>query len=339
MPSKKTALPTCLPPNWPWFGVIAVLPFVGASVVLEFIAPSALEVAAFSEVFTAGPSAGIGHLGDRLTYAALAYVQLASCFLVIGFYTHRLYQLDPERRAGAMRLLGVTAICAAAAVVVVRSLQGAAYAVTYRNIRDLLQHTEFTHDFTAPLFSIEAIPYLTDVTPISLAGGLPFLMGAMAVVFAVPVGVAAASFTSSESEDWRREFSERVRWLQRAFYALSVVLVTSTVALMLFFQLPAEIALDEHRGGLLRYSRGLTVFWGATMTLTLIAAFAPAILALQRRAKRQHMATASRRDFGEWFAEQVPTTAKRQIANLATMLAPLMVGPLGTLLQSMFGGG
>jgi len=324
----------CLPRHWPWFGLVAVLPFVGAAIVLEFVAPNILKV---ETAFAEGAGAAIGHIGDRLTYAALAYVQLTTCLLVISFYVLRLFRLDRARRAGALRLLGVTALCAAVAVVVVRSLQGAAYAVTYLNIRDLLARTDVSKGLTTPLFSVEGIPYLVDVTPISIVGGVPFLMGVIAVVLAVPVGAAAASFPENEPEDWTREFAERVQWLQNSFYALSIVLVTSTVAIMLFFQLPAEIAVGGGREGLLRYARGLTVFWGATMTLTLLASFAPAMLALRQRAREQHGAVASRRDFGEWFAEQVPITARRQVANLATMLAPLMVGPLGGLLQAMFG--
>ena len=310
------------------------MPFVGASIVLEFVAPNTLSVDA---AFTAGAAAKSGHLGDRLTYAALAYVQFTTCLLVIGFYIFRLCRLDRARRAGALRLLAVTALCAAAAVAVVRSLQGAAYAVTYVNVRDLLARTDAANDLTTPFFSFGSVPYLVDVTRISIIGGIPFLMGVIAVVLAVPVGAAAASFPDSEPEDWKREFAERVKCLQESFYALSVVLVTSTVAIMLFFQLPAEIAVDGDRDGLLRYARGLTVFWGATMTLTLLASFAPAMLELRRRAREQHGAVASRRDFGEWFAEQVPITVRRQVANLATMLAPLMVGPLGGLLQAMFG--
>lgn len=339
MSRKETKPPICLPPHWLWFGIIAVLPFIGAVIVLGFVAPSDLEVNLYVDAFNRGSSARIGHLGDRFTFATLTYVQLASTMLIIGFYTHRIYLLDPTRRAGAIRLLGVTALCAAVVVVVVRALQVDAYAVTYRNIRDLLQLSEVTHDFTMPFFRFEAIPYLAEVTPISIAAGIPFLMGAIALIFAVPVGAAAASFPSNEQTDWNKEFAARVHWLQQAFYALSIVLVTSTVSLMLFFQLPVEIAVDEYQGGLLRYARGLTMFWGATMTLTLLAAFTPAMLVLRRCARQQHGSVAKHRDFSEWFSEQAPTTARRQLTNLATMLAPLMVGPLGGLLQAMFAGG
>ncbi|MDX1431778.1 MAG: hypothetical protein R3286_04950, partial [Gammaproteobacteria bacterium] len=316
-----------LPPGWPWFAVVVVLPFVGASLVLEFVAPEALKLAGFAGAFVEGPGAEVGHLGDRLTYAALAYVQIAATVVVIGFYAYRLIGLDRERRTGALRLLGVTALSAVAAVAVVRSLQGAAYAVTYLNVRDLLRLTGATGDFTKSFFSFEAVPYLAEVTRISIAGGIPFALGVAAVILAVPVAAAAASFPTDEPEDWKGEFAARIKWLQESFYALSVVLVTSTVAIMLFFQLPAEIALETHRDGLLRYARGLTVFWGATMTLTLLAAFAPALLVLRRRAERRHEAVAASREFGEWLAEQVPTTARRQIANLAAMLGPLAVGP------------
>lgn len=327
-----------LPPGWPWFAIVVVSPFVGASIVLELVAPSALELELAEGAFAQGAAATLGHLGDRLTYAAFAYVQIASCLAVIGFYVYRLIRLDRARKAGALRLLGVTALGAAVAVVIVRSLEGAAYAVTYVNIRELLRRADLTHDFTMPFLRFEAVPYLAEVTPISIAGGLPFLLGAVAVVLAVPVAAAAASFPSGEPEDWKGEFASRIAWLQESFYALSVVLVTSTVAIMLFFQLPAELALGSHRDGMLRYARGLTVFWGATMTLTLLAAFAPALLVLRRSARRRHEAVGGSRDFGEWFAEQVPITARRQLANLAAMLGPLVVGPLGSLVQAVFAG-
>jgi hypothetical protein len=281
----------------------------------------------------------MAHLGDRFTYAAVAYVQLATCLAVMAYYWLRLRELDQARRRGAFRILAMTAVCAVIAVVLVRFLRGAAYVLTFQNIRDLLQQTPVTHDFSLPAYRVPAIPYLADFTPVAVVVGLPFLFGVLAVIAAVPVGAAAATFQLVEDGEWRVNFAERVAMLQGAFYALSTVLVTSTVALMLFSELPAEIALDEGRVALLRYARGLTVFWGAVMTLTLLAVFTPPVLALRRQAKIRYRSVGELREFNDWFAEQVPLSPKRQLANLVTMLAPIMIGPLGGLLQSLFGGG
>jgi hypothetical protein len=339
MEKEPDPKPISLPARWPLFAGLPVLPFVGAAVILQFLSPPPIDPTDYVKMFGTGAPAFMAHLGDRLTYAAMAYLQLATCVAVMAYYALRLRELDQARRRGAFRILAATAGCAVIAVVLVRSLRGAAYVLSFQNIRDLLQQTSVTHDFSLPAYHVPAIPYLANITPIAVAVGLPFLFGVLAVIVAVPVGAAAATFGAIEDEEWQVGFAERVAMLQRAFYGLSIVLVASTVALMLFFQLPAEIALDEGRVGLLRYARGLTVFWGAVMTLTLLAVFTPPVLALRSRAKARYRAVGDPRDFNDWFTEQVPLSPQRQLANLATMLAPIMIGPLGGLLQSLFGSG
>jgi len=328
---KQTSRAVCLPPGWPWFGVIAVLPFALAAIALEFVAPTGLDVELYRGALARSPAAAISHMGDRLTYATMAYVQFASALIVIGIYVHQYIQLDPARRAGVWRLLLVTVLSVAIPVFFVRHLELSAYIVTYVDVRDMLRLAKFTHDFT--------MPFTGETTRLSLISDPPFIFGALAVMFAVPVGAAAASFPKEEPQDWKRELAERVHSLQRAFYALSIVLVTSTLALMLFLQLPAQIAESAFRAELFRFAHGLTLFWGATMTLTLIAIFAPAMIALRQYAKQLHGTVASSTNFGEWFSDHLPTTARRQIANLGAMLAPLLVGPLGSLVQTVFASG
>ena len=331
--------PISLPARWPLFAALPVLPFVGAAAILQFLSPPPIDPTDYAKVFGTGASALMAHLGDRFIYAAVAYLQLATCLAVMVYYGLRLREFDQARRRGAFRIMAVTGACAVIAVVLVRSLHGAAYVLTFQNIRDLLQQASVTHDFSKLAYHVPAIPYLADITPLAVVVGLPFLFGVLAVITAVPVGAAAASFQLVEDGEWQVSFAERVAMLQRAFYALSLVLVASTLALMLFFQLPAEIALDEGRVALLRYARGLTVFWGAVMTLTLLAVFTPPVLALRSQAKARYRSSGDVRDFNDWFAEQVSLSPQRQLANLATMLAPIMIGPLGGLLQSFFGGG
>ena len=323
---------TRLPPRWLLFAAVPFLPFVGAVAAMQFIA-TPLDPAAYAQAFRQGAAALTAHLGDRLSYAALAYLHLAACLAVIGYYGVCLRELDPARRRGALRVLAATFGVALLVVVPTRALDAAAYAVTFQNIRDVLHQAALTHDFTEPAYHFAGVGF----TRIALAGGVPFLFGVLAIIAAVPVGAAMASFAPGEDADWQALFAERVRLLQRAFYALSVVLVTSTLTLMVFFQLPADLASGAEAAALQRYARGLTLFWGATMTLTLLAVFVPPVLALRGAARARHRAARVAQDFDHWFAEQAPISVQRQLAGLAAMLGPIMVGPLGSILQSVFG--
>jgi len=316
------------------FAAVPLLPFVGAAAALQFVAPPPLDPTVYAHAFQQGAAALTAHLGDRLTYAALAYLQLVTCLAVLGYYGLCLRELDPARRRGALQVLAATFGFALLAVAPVRVLGAAAYALTFANIRDLLQQASVTHDFTLPAYHLAGIGF----TPIALAAGFPLLVGILAVITAAPVGAATATFVPGADAAWQAHFAERVRALQHAFYALSIVLVTSTLALMLFFQLPADLASGPERLALQSYARGLTVFWGATMTLTLLAVFVPPVLALRAAARARHRETRVPQDFDQWLAEQAPLGVRRQLANLAAMLGPILIGPLGGLLQSVFGG-
>lgn len=334
MSSSPGDEPALLPPRWLLFAAVPLLPFVCAAASLQFVAPPPLDPTVYAHAFQQGATALMAHLGDRLSYAALAYLQLVTCLVVLGYYGLCLRELDPARRRGALRVLAATFGFALLAVVPVRVLGAAAYSLTFENIRDLLQQVPVTHDFTLPAYHLAGIEF----TPIALAAGLPFLLGILGVIAAAPVGASIATFVPGADAAWQAHFAERVRALQRAFYALSIVLVTSTLALMLFFQLPADLASGPVRLALQSYARGLTVFWGATMTLTLLAVFVPPVLALRAAARARHLETRVPQDFDHWLAEQAPLGVRRQLANLAAMLGPILIGPLGGLLQSVFGG-
>jgi hypothetical protein len=321
-----------LPPRWLLFAAVPLLPFVGAAAALQFVAPPPLDPAAYAGAFQKGPAALTAHFGDRLSYATLVYLQLVACLAVLGYYGLCLRELDPARRRGAVRVLAATVGFALLAMAPVRALGSAAYAVTFQNIRDLLQQAAVTQDFTLPAYRLAGIEF----TPIAIVSGLAFLLGILAVIAAVPVAAATATFAPGADAAWQARFAERMRLLQHAFYALSIVLVTSTLALMLFFQLPAALASGAEQLGLQRYARGLTVFWGATMTMTLMAVFVPPLLALRAAARARHRAAGLSQDFDRWLAEHAPLSVQRQLANLAAMLGPIMVGPLGTVVQSVF---
>ncbi len=115
------------------------------------------------------------------------------------------------------------------------------------------------------------------------------------------------------------------------------MLVVTTVTLMLFLQLPAGLLDEPGANSINRYALGMTVFWGAVMTLTLVAIFLPSVLAFRGEASRHLRATQAEQTLSQWLDERGHLSVRRQLANLATMLAPIIVGPLGSLLQSTLG--
>jgi hypothetical protein len=144
---------------------------------------------------------------------------------------------------------------------------------------------------------------------------------------------------SSETA-WRTAFAARARTLQRGFYVLSTVLITSTVTIMLFLGLPSALVADEATGlAVTSFARGMTVFWGTVFTLTLFAIFAPSAYHLLRMAKRHEMASDAPAEVSAWLHEEIYVSIPRQLGNLAALLAPLLVGPVGSVLEKLAAAG
>ena len=71
------------------------------------------------------------------------------------------------------------------------------------------------------------------------------------------------------------------------FYVVSLVLVTSTISIMLFLQLPLALAADEEtKLAVTGHAQGMTVFWGTVFTLTLVMMFAPSAFLLLKTARQ-----------------------------------------------------
>ena len=92
------------------------------------------------------------------------------------------------------------------------------------------------------------------------------------------------------------------------------------------------------------YVVGLSTFWGGLFTLTLLATFAGPAWQLLRHAEGKgawrtaDAGVEAAPDLGAWLQEHVFVTVKRQFGNIVSLLAPLLVGPLSSLLSSLTGG-
>jgi hypothetical protein len=166
---------------------------------------------------------------------------------------------------------------------------------------------------------------------------VPTLAGMIAAVFAAAVASTAAGvFPKSSEEEWRAAFAERVRTVQRAFYLTSAVLVTSTVSIKLFLELPGALSADEATTVAIdSFANGMTGFWGTVFSLTLVMIFAPSGYFMLTAAQRHERASETPSEVRAWLSEHVTASFPKQVGNLAAGMAPLLVGPVGTLLQKL----
>lgn len=302
----------------------AAVPFLVGVLSVHVLPVPVVSLAATGTEFLTGDAADVVHTGGLLTYLSLVLFHLTVCAAAGLYYLWQMQSLPDRLRRRSMWL-------AAASLPLFMLVLGVAYvllptsaALSFSNVRQLLNLANQHVDETLLLM----------LTFVPIFGGL----------FAVACAAAKASSVEAELAEpmeskWRDAFAKRVQVLQRGFYVLSAVLVTSTVTVSLFFHLPVELAVDDGvKQAINAYAGGLTVFWGTIFTLTLLATFAPSALALVRIAQRHEGMVKSRAEFRGWLRDQIYISAPKQLRTVAALLAPLIVGPLGNLLEKAAGG-
>jgi hypothetical protein len=198
---------------------------------------------------------------------------------------------------------------------------------------------------TAPGF-IE--PFFLNVSPLALAIAFPTALGVVAVAM---VSAAANAQLQLFYDIWRRRGADqaaRLRQLhqrmKQCFYALAVVLVTSTVAASSFFHLPAGFPVAEKTpaAALIKRFSGfaseLSLFWGVTFTLTLAAAVGVPLVLLHisiRQSLEPPFAGAAVQQRRLNVEGGLLSEGREQVKFVLTLLAPLCAGPVTNLLQSV----
>ncbi|NBC49403.1 MAG: hypothetical protein GVY22_15805 [Gammaproteobacteria bacterium] len=324
------------PTGWPLYLAASILPFVLGVLIMQFFAgnlPGGIEaLVAAAECGDAGAVNGLAHLGDRLTYGASFFIQVATCTVVLYLLWGSIRSLAPEARTACVHLLLLILAVGAGVGAVVRLSGAAAYALSYDLPRSLLLEVHGLPEAFA------AGDFLLGQSRMFFAAAMPFLVGTLVVAFGAAAGAAESIPTDTAAPDWERRFGERFQRLQNAFRSSSLVLVTSAISLMLFLKLPAPLMGPSEGEAISRFASALTVYWGVVMTLTLLALFVPPYLAMRQEAISRHQIADTQQDLERWLDERQHRPLKRHLANLATLLAPVLVGPVGSLVQSVLGG-
>lgn len=328
-----------------WLPVLPVLPLMLFAVLLSGLIDPAVQLA-FLEIkpehFVARPQLEYIHLGDMLTYYSLAAFHTLLCVAVISIFVHWM------RRLPARRLQSAAIYLAAILLLIV------AIGIFFEREADRQVLVQLGFKATCRLIEAAALP--TQLTsPGCFTGGishltwlawLPTFSGMAAVAFAAAFAYAtacdqppSAGNGDRNTSAWRETLEMRIKALQRSVYLLSAVLVSSTITITDFAHLPVGLLANKEGDFALatavsKYATGLSTFWGALFSITLIATFAAPALRVLREAYGEAGAVHDSADLQHWLNEHVFQSAKRQLGTVLSLLAPLLVGPLSSLVSS-----
>lgn len=312
-----------------WWISLVVPPlmlFVLPTIISQFLFQSGGSLPDFVGSFSEGSDIAIRHMGERLIYIAMVYFHVAVCITAVVIFWSQLRDASQRTRQHIFAII----VCELLFFLLLRIFWPrpgiVLYELSYLNIKGLLNQSKAAADIT-----------IGATSKLSVLVNVPQGFGAVATIVAFGVATALSVNLFQEPDaKWQQTFANHVARLHRCFIGLSAVLVTSTLNVMLFFQLPVELSADpKTKNALLDYARGLTFFWGRVYTLTLVAVFVPAVLILRSTLHRYEHGLATPAEFREWLTRQVFVSPRRTVESLIAMMAPIIAGVLGTFLKSI----
>jgi hypothetical protein len=122
-------------------------------------------------------------------------------------------------------------------------------------------------------------------------------------------------------------------------YTGSAILVTGILHMGSWLRWPAALVGDAAaQHGIMGVSLAVTLFWGTTFSLVLIASYAPPAAILARRARAQWAMGPSAQQIEHtdvWLRERgFFVGLSDELPQIAVILAPLLAGPLGALVTA-----
>lgn len=258
-----------------------------------------------------------------LTSVVLNTVVPIGSAILCGLIVHRSHDRSGRRVALGLGLL----LCAAGAATLFGTiatkgvLYRAVFAFTYLTLENSQRFTPEFLGYTHMLVS---------------------LINGLAVVVPVVAVLAASSTIRHAGNGGNGEIGQlaaQMRDLKEVLYTGSAILVVGILHMGSWLRWPSTLVADPglHQA-VLGVALSVTLFWGATFSLVLIASYAPAAGILARRARAlwesdpgiQHAdhpnAWLKERGFFVGISEELP--------QIAVIFAPLLAGPLGALVAA-----
>lgn len=310
---------------FPWRVFVTIVPLLIAIAALQFFVPDTELRSTMSEAWWASQMKPAGYHGGFIGYATAASVHILVCITVIAFNLYHLWSCEAPVRRNLILLALSYAFVVCLFMVLTNDPNLAAYKLTYLNIRELYVGTPQA-DLILAGFSLHVL--------------LPTLFGIVAVAFAATG--AESLFTEFDKDAGKltgEELKAKIAILKRGFQSLSVVLVSTVIAAAVSFHLPARLYDGDGAKLISNYADEVTIFWGAIFTLTLLATYAPHLFRL-RNLSRSYAKVLQERQPGAPQPEWLSDTAlfgnmRSHIGAVFTLLAPLITGSLGNIIQTV----
>jgi hypothetical protein len=129
----------------------------------------------------------------------------------------------------------------------------------------------------------------------------------------------------------------QMRRLKEVLSAGSAILVAGVLHMGAWLRWPAALVADKHaHDAVLGAALAMTLYWGVTFTLMLVATYLPAAVLLARRAQRLLQAHPEKQTLAEqdqWLREHgLFLSLQDHFPQFGLMLAPLLASPLSSLL-------
>lgn len=332
---------------WALLILLAGVPLLVAAAFLQWLGPhgapltnnelSSLHAVTFAEPFLPG----------AIGYASIATIHFFACVSVI------LFALLVLTHKSGWKLL--TAVGIAMAVGVAILLLGAAwfgdsilaYSLSYSTFADLYRGTAVGGWFLEP--------QVGTMTRLGLAMYLPAVFGIFAVALTAAAATRQVRLVYGGPKPNEEELEERLcrahARIKRCTYGLSLVLVTSTVAAALFFQLPSRMILSGNpelvslltapKARIEAFGAEMTMFWGAVFSLTLFAAVGVPLLLVQKQVRDflDDLKPPERADpiRSRMTQAGVLQGGGEQFKVLIAFVAPLVSAPVTSFLQATVG--
>jgi hypothetical protein len=339
MPAMEEQEKQAGPPlKWNVMVLFAAGPLLAATMVLQLLGPPGAALSeAELEVLHRAASAD-SFLPGAITYAILITIHIFACLAAIVFARLVLRSVPG---AGKLELvgfaLGAGVVGLILALAALNDPSVLAYRLTYSNFEEMFRGTGAGGWLlNAPL----------GMTTLGLALYLPTVLGTFAVTLTTAAAVGQLSLLAAPAgrTDEQQEylFCLAAARIKRLAYALSLVLVTSTVTASSFFQLPAKLIVHpDGRAAVARieaYGAELTLFWGGVYTLTLFAAVGMPLLLVQKQV-RDFLEGLHPPDRAEPFRDRMARAGAlsgggEQLKVLIAFAAPLVSAPVTSFLQA-----
>ena len=192
-------------------------------------------------------------------------------------------------------------------------------------------------------FTFDTLSATAGLPPVELhaVGAVVTFLNICSVV--VPVFVLITGCTVivppfPEDDPEAQAVARRMRHVRELLGIGSALMVVGVLHMGAWVSWPASLAADASlRADIEGLSRAISLFWGGTFSLMIASFYIPVALWLSRRAERslagRSLTEAERQ---KWLQERgLSVLPARQLPQFATMLAPMMAGPLGSVVAGL----